>query len=277
MRNSLAEDDEARICAEHFDRYSCRSQVPSKSLVIGRYSVLPYYEELEEDLDNYGSRLINSYEQHKWIADFSYYNVLKNYTFESWTDDDFWLCKHPGPFVVKGKTNSRKFDWNTMMYAETKKDALIIAAALMKDPMIGPQGVVYRKYVPLLKLDEGLNGLPFTFEYRYFFLGCSPLVDGYYWSNANFNSVSFCNYFDKAFDNYATKIAEFALSVAAIVQDYVNFFVLDVAITEDGNPILVEINDGQMSGLSMCSANTLYRNLQTCIKNLLESKQDQLE
>jgi hypothetical protein len=39
------------------------------------------------------------------------------------------------------------------------------------------------------------------------------------------------------------------------------FFVLDLAQTIAGSWIVVEVNDGQMSGLSGCDADTLYRNM----------------
>jgi len=50
------------------------------------------------------------------------------------------------------------------------------------------------------------------------------------------------------------------------IADYANFFVLDMAETADGRWIVVEVNDGQMSGLSMCNPEELYANMADAIR-----------
>jgi len=230
----------------------CKKRTECKNnLVVGRYSVLPYYKELERDLESNNCYLINSYDQHRWIADFEYYEVLKDYTFESWDDNNFYQCKHPGPFVVKGKTNSRKHRWNKSMFAETKRQASELAIELAYDSLIGPQGVIYRKYVPLKRLETGLYDLPITNEWRFFYLGDKRLAHGYYWSNADDVSKGTI---DEVGLNFADEVAK-------IVSKHVNFFVLDIAEKEEGGWVLVEVNDAQMSGLSEVDPKELYANL----------------
>lgn len=250
FRKSLSEENELDIVKNYFDVYEYRSQIPKNSLVIGRYSVLPFYNELETDLKNNDSKLINSYVQHLWVANFEYYDILKKFTFKTWTDNNFHKCDYDGPFVVKGKTNSRKFNWNTSMFARTKKDASIIASNLKSDSLIGPQDIIYREYVKLKEIEIGLNGLPFSNEWRFFYYKNKYLCHAYYWTIADDKS--------KINDEGAKKFADV---IADIVQNYVNFFVLDVAQTENGNWKLVEINDGQMSGLSDNDPNKLYHEL----------------
>ena len=58
---------------------------------------------------------------------------------------------------------------------------------------------------------------------------------------------------------------KFRFSIEWLIQRYANFFVLDIAKTESGDWILVEINDGQMSGLSMCNPHQLYSKLQQIV------------
>jgi hypothetical protein len=254
MRGSLAEENEFEICSQYFKTFRNRTEC-SDSLVIARYSALPFYRELEQDLANHNSQLINSYQQHSWIANFDYYHELKEFTPESWFDYDFYHCQHPGPFVVKGKTNSRKFRWNEMMFAATKAEALRIAGELLVDGVIGEQGVIYREYVPLKTYEIGLNGLPFTDEYRFFFYKETMLAHGYYWSIAkDVNLVA------------PADCILFAQTIAEIVAKFVNFFVLDIAQTESGEWILIEVNDGQMSGLSEVNPNELYQKLSLTVK-----------
>jgi len=241
---------EQQICQKYFStveqRTSCHNQ-----LVVARYSALPFYKELENDLLNLGCQLVNTYREHSWIANFDYYDDLAEFTPESWDDYTFQYCKHEGPFIVKGRTNSRKFDWDTLMFAPTKKDAVRIAAKLAGDSLIGPQGVIYRRYVPLRTFELGLNGLPFTNEFRFFFLREQCLSYGYYWSSADNLSLG----------QISREAIELANKIAKVAAEHVTFFVLDLAETAEGNWILIEVNDGQMSGLSENDPNTLYANL----------------
>ncbi len=78
------------------DRTRCRG-----GLVVGRYSVLPFYDALEDDLAERGCRLVNTYAQHRWIADFDYYPAFRDVTPESWSEEEF-ASVPDGPFVLKG-------------------------------------------------------------------------------------------------------------------------------------------------------------------------------
>jgi len=121
--------------------------------------------------------------------------------------------------------------------------------------LLGEQGIIYREYIPLKTYGYGMSGLPFTDEYRFFFYRDQLLTHGYYLSIAT---------------NTDRKISQdgidFAQDLSVIVKDYANFFVLDIAQKRDGGWILIEINDGPCSGLSECSPNLLYENLQKCLK-----------
>lgn len=221
------------------------------SLVVGRYSVLPYYEDLEYDLASHDSRLINSHAQHEWIAGFKYYDALRDFTFPSWTEDEFYRSNDDGPFVVKGATNSRKHHWNTMMFAKDRREAVMVGIKLREDALIGYQPLIYRKYVPLVTYEVGLNGLPFTNEHRLFFLGERLVASGYYWTEAE----------DVESPKLTDEGMEFARSIAKIAARHVNFFVLDVGEKQEGGWVLIEVNDGQMSGLSMIEPREFYKNL----------------
>ena len=230
------------------------------SFVIGRYSVLPYYNELDDDLFYSNCKLINTVRQHNYIANFDYYHDVKDYTFETWFDHDFPLSNYTGPFVVKGKTNSKKGSWKSLMFAPDRKSAINIACDLREDSLIGDQGIIYRKFEPLKTFEYGLNDLPFTNEWRFFFLG-QKLVDyGYYWSNATDMAKS-----SAVIDYEGTS---FAFSIAEIISQKANFFVLDIAEKASGGWILVEVNDAQMSGLSTIDEERFYRRLAECSGDL---------
>ncbi len=248
FRQDFASEGELEIAKEYFDVVEFRSDAKD-ALVFGRYSTLPYYKELEHDLKNQNCVLVNSWKQYNWIADFEWYNVLEPYTFKTWFNA-VELKEEDAPFIVKGRTNSRKQYWDTLMFAESKRKAIEIGWELSKDALIGTQGLVFRKYEKLVTYEHGINGLPFTNEWRFFFYKGEILAYSYYWSIAVNTDIIL----DK--EGY-----EFAEKVGKIASDYVNFYVLDIAKKETGEWVLVEVNDGQMSGLSDIDPHVLYSNL----------------
>ena len=58
----------------------------------------------------------------------------------------------------------------------------------------------------------------------------------------------------------------FVEKVAKMVVPKCSFFVMDVAKKQDGDYIVIELNDGQMSGLSMVDPHELYANLAKVLK-----------
>lgn len=247
FRNIIDTNDELTVASQFFDIVFLRTEVLNNAFVIPRYSALPFYDELEKDIVNLGGILINTYEQHRWIANFDYYELLSEFTPQTWFDSEF---NDDGPFVVKGRTNSRKHDWGKKMFAKNKEEAIEIGCELLRDNLIGQQGIIYRKYIPLRTYEIGINGLPFTNEWRFFYLGKKCLSYSYYWSIA------------QKTDWEIPQIAiDFANFIANKVHSFVNFFVLDIAETETGEWILIEINDATMSGLSLNDPNILYKNL----------------
>jgi hypothetical protein len=108
-RENFKEEDSIK---KYFEYYKTRSKIPQNYLVIPRYSCLPYYKELEEDVKILGSKLINTYTEFNYIANFkNYYDDIKEYTFETWYN------QHELPdntaFVTKGTTNGKKSHWDT--------------------------------------------------------------------------------------------------------------------------------------------------------------------
>jgi hypothetical protein len=251
FRRSLASKYELRHAEKHFriddSRVTCRN-----CLVIGRYSVEPFYDELERDLRILGSRLVNSPEEHKWIAAFEYYAELRGFTPETWDEQNIHLCSYSGPFVVKGKLSSKKHNWSTHMFAPTKAAAIRLARRLKDDDReIREQGVVYRRYVPLRTFEVGVNGLRYTNEWRFFYFKDKLLSVGYYWSQADCLGQAELKPEGHALAN----------KLAQIVASFATFYTLDLAETEDGDWILIEINDAQTAVPSENDLDELYGRL----------------
>lgn len=247
---TLDEHREMAEASKHFEVVTLRSEIPFGRLVIPRFSALPYYKELEADTYNMGSLLINSFHQHRWIADFEYYEAFEGNTPTSWTEAEFPYSDHQGPFVVKGKTNSRKQRWSTHMYAETRRDAVRIAHELAIDPLIGPQGIIYREFMEFESYGvDPVSGIPITNEWRFFCYKGAILSYDFYWTNTE----------EEGQMDWAG--LESALIFAGIASHYCNFFVLDIARDKDGRWWLVEINDGSQAGIHEDSADEMYKEL----------------
>lgn len=245
---------EKKSAEQNFTCIKSRMKIKNGDLVIPRYSALPFYKELEEDVLYNGAKLINSYTQHRYAADIEqWYDDLKGLTPQTWYARDLYKLPDEGPYVLKGETNSKKNWWSTMMYAETKKDAINVHSKLTADGLIGDQEIYVRQYVPLVKYYTGLQGQPITKEFRFFYCYGQMLSGAYYWSN-------YAEEFDSLPDP-AEVPAKFLTEVVERIKDKINFFVVDVAQAEDGSWIVIELNDGQMSGISENNPEILYKNL----------------
>lgn len=261
FRDDLSTCEEKRVASQYFSVKRFRSEIPANSLVVGRYSVLPYYRELEKELALTNSKLVNSYSQHSFIADITAWGtvngVLAGLTPKTYTE---WGNLPEGSYVVKGKTNSQKHQWATHMFAPNKAAISNVVQRLLDNPLISEQGLVVREYVPLKQLSVGINGLPITNEWRTFWYVSNNtpvlLSYGFYW--ASHPEVAFLTSFPRAAIDIAYKAAN-------IISEHANFFVLDLAETANGEWIVIEVNDGQMSGLSMCSDHSTYKSLYTAM------------
>ena len=247
--------DELEVARQYCSVVTQRSGVGAGETIIGRFSVLPFYRELEADVRHEGSSLINSWHQHNWVADLSgWYPSLEGLTPETWfrLDD---VPEHT-PVIVKGRTNSCKFRWDTHMFAADKKAAGDVSWRLLEDAVVGSQDLVYRRFVPLKSYLTSFRGLPVSEEYRFFCLDGKVLAAGFYWSD----HIETIQEMGHTPDPSAVP-AEFMREVLDRIGNQIRFVVVDVARTASGEWIVVELNDGQMSGLSCVDPHTLYQAL----------------
>jgi hypothetical protein len=252
FRNSYETEDEfLALKNSQFVYREFRSFLPKNTSVIGRYSVLPFYSELYHELLLNSSELINNYLQHLYVADINnWYHDLKDFTPKTYFDEFHLIPKGPS-YVVKGHTNSRKFQWDKQMFAESSGDVTRVVSSLLDDTFIRDQGICVREYIPLVTYDIGLNNLPITNEWRFFCFKNKGMIGGYYWSN-------YSEHQPYPVSGLPKKAFNLLSSVIEIVSKSINFFVIDIAETQDNEWIVIELNDGQMSGLSCIDPNEFY-------------------
>lgn len=244
----------------NFKSVVSRVKIKPSDFVIGRYSCLPYYEEQALDIDLLGAKLINSYSEHRYVADISaYYPDIEAFTPKTWFSMD--EIEGDGPFVLKGSTNSRKGSWRTKMFAKDRRTAADVYWELVNDPLIqdSKQSVVIRQFVEFYKYFDGINGMPVTKEFRFFMYKKAVLSSGFYWQ-------SYEDDMDEIPDSNEVP-KEFIDKVAEIVSKRINFYVIDVGQLKSGEWVVVELNDAQMAGLSCNDPNILYSNLKRELEN----------
>ena len=239
---------------KYFHCVNSRMLCQDNSIVIPRYSLWPYAKELELDLSYKNCKLINSYSQHRYVADLrEYYQDLSDLTPRTWFRMED-VPDNVGPVILKGETKSRKDKWNKLMYAENKKSAIEVYSELLDDGYLEGQNIYIREYVPLKKLmNDPFGGAPITKEFRFFVFNKKVVASGFYWSN-------FVEDLDIV-PNPTEIPLSFLNKVISVVDDKINFYVIDVAETNSGEFIVVELNDGCSAGLSECKPDELYKNM----------------
>lgn len=259
-------ENEIESMMKYFPITSHRTNIRKDDLVIGRYSVLPFYKEQEEDVNNVGATLINSYKQHRYIANMgNWYGDLDDLTPKSWPGITFLEYGEKGPFVVKGETNSRRQKWFTHMYANDIEKLVSVLMNLQDDPLLQNQTLWIRRFEKLKSYGTQVNGVPISDEYRFFVCDGQILSGGFYWSSC----IEDIGSRNGGYPDVNMVPRDFLKTVIERIGNKTRFYALDVAQKDNGEWTVIEINDGQMSGLSENKADDVYRNL----RNVLDGKQ----
>lgn len=259
-KSDLEREKEFHICRSILPTLEISDNIPENKTVLGRYSVLPFYGEIQKRIENSGSKLIIDKKDHNYIAEMDWANNYCENNICQYTPKTYFLDQFPysslpeGKYILKGCTNSRKQDWKNSMFAKNKGDVGRIFQILSSDSLIGQQKIVARQFEEFEVLEESVCGPDFTNEWRVFVFKGNIVSVGYYWS---------CAEDAGNINKYCPKISkEFELLINSILKILpIDTFVVDVAKRVDGAWRIVELNDFQMSGLSMNDPEKLYSNI----------------
>jgi len=246
-------ETEVQAMQANFRCVTSRLDVQPGELCIARYSAWPWYKELHDDLVSKHALLINTLREHAWACDLgNWTDTLEGLTPRTWRrleevpDSAF-------PVVVKGETNSRKFQWDSHMFAQDRQAAGEVLSRLQEDSMIGYQHVYFRQYVPLKAYLTGFRGLPIAKEFRVFVCCGREMSRGYYWSNYTEDLP--------AVPNAADIPASFLAEVIQRIGRKCTFYAVDVAQAQDESWTVIDLGDAQMCGLAETDPQQLYRSL----------------
>lgn len=225
--------------------FACRRLCPpsEERLVVARLGAIPNYDLVYAQLQEEGINLIHSFEEHLRASELPYwYPLIFDLTPVSiWRSDPLsWQeasSRFGVPFFMKGtrQTSGHQKALSIIDNAEQYGKAVV---AYSHDSILRYQGLVYRKYVPLRLVDDGLSHrIPSSFEFRTFWwkgalAGCGQ----YWWDGRRYTMTE------------PESIAGISIAAEATKRLRVPFLVVDIAQTVEHEWIIIECNDGQESG-----------------------------
>jgi hypothetical protein len=152
--------------------------------------------------------------------------------------------------IVKDYVKSRKHEWYESCYIEntkeTEKALLVVENFIKGQGEYLNQGVVFRKFVELEPIGfHEKSGMPISNEIRLFIYNYKVVCTIGYWNGNNMNE------YPKFVDDIIEKLKNIKS----------NFFTVDIAKKSNGEWIVMELGDGQVSGLQEYDTKSFYTNL----------------
>ena len=215
------------------------------------------YRDFYELLAEQGIVLIDSPEEYE------HYHLLPNWykEFEKDTARSWWTTSNSikeaiesakgleGPFIVKDHVKSRKHEWHDACFiadaADQHTTEKVISNFIIRqsDDLVG--GVVMRQFVPLKPMGfHEISGMPIAEEYRVFDFAGKILAIDDYWTSTHQVHLTEEEY------QWIEKLARTLKS---------NFVAMDLARKADGDLMIMEFGDGQVSGLQQIGAESFYQ------------------
>jgi len=217
------------------------------------------YDTLYNLLLDKGFSLINTPEQYRQCHQLpSWYGLLADNTAKSvWTQgvpserDVIQLLKSfdHKPLIVKDYVKSRKHEWGEACFipnaSDTGRAVQVVNTFLerQKDDLAG--GIVLREYLSLKMLGvHEKSHMPIAKEVRVFCIQHKPFAYIQYWSGDECRAIS-----------------EYQSLIDTCRNLDSNFYTIDLAQQENGNWIVIEAGDGQVSGLQDYNVTLFYDEL----------------
>jgi hypothetical protein len=191
-------------------------------------------------------QLINSPEQHRTVMEFDrFYPKLQDLTAKSIVVDDMsQLANIPNvlafPVFVKGAVKSNKDEGWSAVVAQNLDELTNLAQRTFSSTYRSKGKVIIRELLDLNIIATDPNGFPLGREYRAFLYKGELLAYGFYWDE----------YPDPNPLSRETKQQLISKAMEAAKRVDVPFLSVDVGQLKNGDWVVIEIGDGQFSGLS---------------------------
>jgi hypothetical protein len=218
-----------------------------------RYCAYPFYNEINHLLQREtGVCTMTSTKQFDYIASFNYIHDLQGLTPRTFRNGIGLDPLYKHGWVVRGAYGSLKWQWNTSMRAKNVRETIEIGHLVRQTTQSDDYYV--REYAPLKTLEEGVNGLPFSEEYRIIFCRGQIVASGHYWRQIMDDQ-------SLAKEKPPKEAVDIAYQALNLLRDPNQWVSIDVAQTMKGDWIVIECNTGEQSGLNGIDAIDYYTNL----------------
>ncbi len=210
------------------------------------------YRKLYNALKSKNIELINSPDNYRfchYLPDS--YDVIRNYT-----PNTIWFKKDQisksldevceiliktfgeAPIMIKDYVKSRKHDWEEACFIPDASDSSKVKQVMNRFIELQGddlnEGIVFRQFLKLeFLIHHSKSNMPLTKEFRIFFLDGEPLQEFYYWDEGDYGELK----------PDLTPFLEVAKKISS------RFFTMDVAKVENSGWVIIELGDGQVSGL----------------------------
>lgn len=245
--------------------FPCRSpwSRPAELPLVCRIGAFDDYSKSFEEFLGDGLRMIHTPDEHVRASQLSaWYPLLEGITPKSrWYDElpdvDQIGREFNWPVFIKGIRQTSRHQrtlsivHNARQFEETLK-------AYQNDPILGWQRLVVREYRPLRFVEDPIpERIPSSFEFRTFWWHGRLVGSGRYWWEG------------KKYDwSDSEKRSGIAIAERAADRVGVPFLVVDIAMTHDGDWVVIECNDAQESGYAGVSPIGMWQNVLNVAKGL---------
>jgi len=234
-----------------------RPRIEGSKTVVARLGAIDQYSQIYEQLDHVGFQLVNNPPEHDMASELEHwYPKIQEFTPRSVVFNQIptasQVLEHFDlPVFIKGNRQTAKHN-SQLAIARDLEGLQFILKAYQQHPILHWQKLVCREFIALEKLDcqVAQNIVPVSFEFRTFWWQGQFVGAGAYWShltNYDWNSTQ-----QKQALSLASKVVQ---------QLKVPFLVIDLALTTQGEWIVIECNDGQESGYAGVNANSLWHTI----------------
>lgn len=213
-----------------------------------------FYEKLKEQ----NIILINS------PKEYNHYHLLPHWypEFEEDTAKSAWtdtpdvnaalslLHSFDGSVMIKDYVKSRKHEWYDACFIPDVTDMenanTVISNFVLRQAENIVGGIVIREFLNLNSIGyHTISAMPISEEYRAFVLAGNILAIDNYWNENEANALTFSQ-------------ADLDWLTARIKKIHSNFVTMDFARKSDGSLVIMELGDGQVSGLQQISPAKFY-------------------
>ncbi|MBR3167446.1 MAG: ATP-grasp domain-containing protein [Erysipelotrichaceae bacterium] len=230
---------------------------PVELPVLLRIGAIADYKKIDSVIGDIGMKLLVSEEEHLRCSTIErWYPLLKLNTpftrvYETLPSIDDLQKDFSFPVFIKGNRQTSHHK-RSQCIIESAEQYEALRNEWKNDPILFWQKPAIREYVPLQTVDSDSfpDMIPISHEFRFFYFKGKYMAHGPYWTMGP----------DYSMDE---EDLEHTLNLTKWAANRVNspFLAIDVALTAEGDWIIIEVNDGQESGLAGVNPLVLWKNV----------------